>query len=121
MSLDQFIRVYTRFCHADMSSQARQLDLAFAALNPDHSGVVSRVELHETLRRMSSAPLDDEMVDQVLEELEDGKGTISLASFTQWMARRYEQSLEDTSLIKDSVERAPEEMSDTEWMKQRYM
>jgi len=109
MDLDQFVHVYTHFAQqaTAASSSARQLDLAFKALNPNHSGVVSRHELQQALRSMCSAPLDEPRVEAVLRELEDGAGTISLASFTNWMMGRYTSSLEDPSIIADSMSKVP--------------
>ena len=43
----------------------------------------------------------------MLRELEDGAGTISLASFTNWMMGRYTSSLEDPSIIADSMSKVP--------------
>jgi len=111
MDLDQFVQVYTHFINkvSASSSTARQLDLAFAALNPNHSGSATRKELHAALAHMSTAPLDEERVDEILTELEDAKegGKITVASFTAWMARRYASSLGDPSVIHDSMERVP--------------
>jgi hypothetical protein len=91
-------QVYTHFINkvSASSSTARQLNLAFAALNPSHSGSATRAELQAALRRMSTAPLDEERVDEILTELEDAKegGKITVASFTAWMARRCRPALD---------------------------
>lgn len=103
MDLEQFVQVYKHFINkvSASSSIARQLDLAFAALNPNHSGAATKEQLHATLRRMATAPLDEERVDTILTELEDARegGKITVASFSAWMARRYASSLGDPSVI----------------------
>ena len=52
---------------------------------------------------MASAPLDQAQVDQILAELDDGDGTISLTSFSRWMMRTYTAYVHDPSLVQDSV------------------
>lgn len=103
--------MYTHFSKrvSTSSSTVRQLDLAFAALNPHRvrSGAVSRAELLDALRRMSSAPLDEKRLAAILSELEDCHSTISPDSFSAWMARRYVSSLEVRSLNADSMDRVP--------------
>eukprot|EP00962_Isochrysis_galbana_P046402 scaffold18676_cov79-Isochrysis_galbana.AAC.1 len=104
-------QVYTHFINkvSASSSTARQLDLAFAALNPNHSGSATRKELHAALAHMSTAPLDEERVDEILTELEDAKegGKITVASFTAWMARRYRPAHAHRSPIVEHVPLIP--------------
>ena len=96
----------------------RQLEKAFAAFDLSGSGVLRQDELKTALRRMASAPLDEEHLDQVLRELSGGdteardlaggNAPITIASFSKWMMSTYASYLRDPSLVHDSVSKWPD-------------
>lgn len=104
MGLEQFVQVYMHSVQRCSSTMARQLDMAFAAFDGNNDGVLAVAEMRDALHRMASAPLDDNRVDVVLQELDsDGDGKITLTDFSQWMMRTYTSFLKDPSLVQDST------------------
>ena len=118
MDLDQFVKVYTHAVMTKSSAMGRQLEKAFAAFDLSGSGVLRQDELKTALRRMASAPLDEEHLDQVLRELSGGdteardlaggNAPITIASFSKWMMSTYASYLRDPSLVHDSVSKWPD-------------
>ena len=102
------------------SAMGRQLEKAFAAFDASGTGVLRQSELKEALRRMASAPLDEEHLDRVLQEIggvsdemgggDDGGGNapITITSFSKWMMSTYASYLRDPSLVYDSVDKWPD-------------
>ena len=89
---------------------ARQLEKAFATFDTDNSGVLARADMRSILLRMASAPLDEQRLDEVLDELsgdadEMADGMITISSFSRWMMSTYMSFLKDPSLVHDSMER----------------
>jgi len=104
MDLEKFVQVYMHSVQRCSSTVARQLDMAFAAFDGNHDGVLAVAEMRDALQRMASAPLDDARVDVVLAELDsDGDGEISLTDFNDWMMQTYTSFLKDPSLVHDSM------------------
>jgi hypothetical protein len=75
--------------------------------------VLSQSELRRALQRMATAPLDEERLDEVLQELAGasadgitipGQGAITMKSFMEWMLSTYTSYLKDPSLVPDSME-----------------
>ena len=115
MDLDQFIQLYSHCIERGSrdgrsSAMARQLEKAFATFDTDNSGVLARADMRSILLRMASAPLDEQRLDEVLDELsgnadEMADGMITIASFSRWMMSTYMSFLKDPSLVHDSMER----------------
>ena len=111
MNLEQFVTVYTHAVMRKSSAMGRQLEKAFAAFDPTGSGVLMQSELKKALGKMASAPLDDERLDEVLQELgggddemsQGGNAPITIASFSRWMMSTYASYLRDPSLVQDST------------------
>ena len=66
---EAFVQVYTDSVQRRSSTMARQLEKAFRAFDVWDTGVLSQNELRDALRRMASAPLDEDALDEVLLEL----------------------------------------------------
>ena len=112
MDLDSFVHVYTDAVRQGSSAMARQLEKAFQAFDPSGKGVLAQDELRNALRRMASAPLDEERLDDVLHDLGSASATgieipghlpITIKSFSEWMMDTYTSYLKDPSLITDSL------------------
>jgi len=60
-------------------------------------------ELREALRRMSSAPLDEDRLALLLRELDpENSGQVSMEAFTRWMGSTYSGFLKDPTRVMDA-------------------
>ena len=113
MNLENFVAAYTKMMEDANSAVSRQLEKAFAAFDPNGDGLVSKSDLREMLRRMATAPLDEVMVDKIVDELSedaDEADQISLGSFSRWMGRAYSSYMHNPALVKDSTAKWREEV-----------
>uniref|UniRef100_A0A7S0L6X9 EF-hand domain-containing protein n=2 Tax=Coccolithus braarudii TaxID=221442 RepID=A0A7S0L6X9_9EUKA len=108
MNLEQFVQVYTHAVQHGSSTSARQLEMAFAQFDDDDDGVMTTEELRQALHRMASAPIDEERLQVVLDELSGNDGKITIASFGDWMMNTYKSFLEDPSRVQDSITKWPD-------------
>ncbi|KAL3919477.1 MAG: hypothetical protein SGPRY_005616 [Prymnesium sp.] len=100
--------VYTDCVRRGSSASARQLQMAFAAFDEDGNGILGAEELREALLRMASAPIDEERLQLVLNDLAGDDGRITIASFSQWMMDEYTSYLQDPSRVQDSITKWPD-------------
>jgi Ca2+-binding EF-hand superfamily protein/exonuclease III len=103
MSLDHFVEAYTQCMDRQTSASMRQLEIAFKTFDISGDGVVTATELREALRRMSSAPLDEDRLELLIRELDpEGTGNISMEAFTRWMNGAYSGFIKDPTRVVDA-------------------
>jgi len=110
IDLEQFVQAYSHGIRRVNSAVARQLEKAFAAFDSTGSGMLPVFELRQALQRMTSAPLDEQKLDEVLHELaghEDdlAEGMVTISSFLSWMMNAYTIGLKDNTLVTDSYQK----------------
>jgi len=103
MSLDQFVEAYTQCMDRQTSASMRQIETAFKTFDISGDGIVTATELREALRRMSSAPLDEDRLELLIRELDpEETGKISMEAFTRWMNGAYSGFIKDPTRVVDA-------------------
>eukprot|EP00326_Haptolina_ericina_P044841 CAMPEP_0181258620 /NCGR_PEP_ID=MMETSP1096-20121128/50873_1 /TAXON_ID=156174 ORGANISM="Chrysochromulina ericina, Strain CCMP281" /NCGR_SAMPLE_ID=MMETSP1096 /ASSEMBLY_ACC=CAM_ASM_000453 /LENGTH=161 /DNA_ID=CAMNT_0023357013 /DNA_START=150 /DNA_END=635 /DNA_ORIENTATION=- len=108
MDLEQFVQVYTHCVQRGSSAVAQQLEMAFASFDSNGKGILTIQQLREALHRVASAPVDEDRLQVVLDELANENGDITITSFSDWMMTTYQSFLKDPSRVADSITKWPD-------------